>query len=104
MIPGASSRSADLGELDLPGNMAVIFAAAFRSYGAPLSRDTRVSCWQALKVFSRFLAQEGGVADVEDITTGCSAVMCCGSMPSNLGDESPVRSGSGTIASSTSSG
>ena len=30
----------------------------------------------------------------------CSAVMCCGSMPSNLGDESPVRSGSGTIASS----
>ena len=66
---GELAQRFDLGELDLPGNMAVIFAAAFRSRGAPLSRDTRVSCWQALKVFSRFLAQEGGVADVEDLTT-----------------------------------
>ncbi len=59
----------DLGELDLPGTMAVIFAAAFRSHYAPLSRETRVNCWQALKAFSRFLAQDGGVAGVEDLTT-----------------------------------
>lgn len=59
----------DLGELDLPGTLAVIFAAAFRSHYAPLSRETRVNCWQALKAFSRFLAQDGGVAGVEDLTT-----------------------------------
>jgi len=66
---GELAQRFDLGELDLPGNMAVIFAAAFRSHCAPLSRDTRVNCWQALKVFSRFLAQGAGVAGVEDLTT-----------------------------------
>jgi hypothetical protein len=66
---GELAQRFDLGELNLPGNMAVIFAAAFRGHYAPLSRDTRVNCWQALKVFSRFLAQEGGVVGVEDLTT-----------------------------------
>src|SRR4051812_3176470 len=65
---GELAQRFDLGELNLPRAIAVIFAAAFRSHYAPLSRDTRVNCWHALQVFSRFAAEHGGVAGVEDLT------------------------------------
>jgi hypothetical protein len=34
-----------------------------------VSTETRINCWQALRVFSRFLAEDGAVAGVHDLTT-----------------------------------
>ena len=59
----------DLGRLDLPFGIAILLADAFRHHHAASSRDTQRHCWMALRAFARFVAEDGLVLSVNDLTS-----------------------------------
>lgn len=59
----------DLDKLGLPSDVARLLADAFRHHHAASSRDTQRHCWMALRTFARFVAADGLVLSVGDLTS-----------------------------------
>lgn len=59
----------DLSRLGLPLDVAMLLADAFRHHHAASSRNTQRHCWMALHAFARFVAQDGHVLSVDDLTS-----------------------------------
>src|SRR5208283_2394188 len=66
---GGVTKHYDLGRLDLPSDVAMLLADAFRHHHAASSRDTQRHCWMALRAFARFVAEDGLVLSVDDLTS-----------------------------------
>lgn len=62
-------RRYDLGSLGLPPDIAMLLAEAFRHHHAASSRDTLRHCWMALRVFARFVLEDGLVLSVDDLSS-----------------------------------
>lgn len=59
----------DVGKLDLPLDIAMLLADAFRHHHAASSHDTQRHCWMALRAFARFAAEDGLVRSTSDLTS-----------------------------------
>jgi integrase len=59
----------DVAQLNLPAELVVPYAEAFRGHHAASSPATRHACWNALRFFARFLADGGGGQAPADLTT-----------------------------------
>lgn len=59
----------ELAQLNLPAELVLPYAEAFRGHYAASSPATRHACWNALKFFARFLADGGGGRAPADLTT-----------------------------------
>jgi len=66
---GGVTKRYDLGRLGLPSGVAMLLADAFRHHHAASSRDTQRHCWMALRAFARFVAEDGLVLSVDDLTS-----------------------------------
>ena len=66
---GEVTKRYDLGRLGLPCDVAMLLADAFRHHHAASSRDTQRHCWMALRAFARFVAEDGLVVSVDDLTS-----------------------------------
>ena len=66
---GEIAKRYDIGTLDLPREVAALLADAFLHHHAASSHDTQRHCWMALRTFSRFVIEDGGVLSTHDLTT-----------------------------------
>jgi len=66
---GDVTKRYDPGSLGLPPDIAMLLADAFRQHHAASSRNTQRHCWRALRTFARFVAEDGLVLSVDDLTT-----------------------------------
>jgi hypothetical protein len=66
---GELEQRFDLAALALPADLAGLLADAFRAVDAGSTLRTRHSRWQALRLFARFVAEDGAVRSTRDLTT-----------------------------------
>lgn len=66
---GQPQQRFDFAEIGLPTRLIAPFAEAFRGHHAPMAKGTRLQGWKAMKVFASFLAEEGTVSDLSDLTS-----------------------------------
>jgi integrase len=66
---GAVTKHYDLGSLPLPRDVVLLLADAFRHHHAASRPATQRHCWRALRIFSRFAAEDGAVHASGDLTT-----------------------------------
>ncbi len=59
----------DLATLGLPADVTLLLADAFAAHYAALGRESRLGCWQALRIFARFAHADGGLATAGDLGT-----------------------------------
>ena len=66
---GAIVQCFDLADLALPDDLADLLAEAFRGVDAGSTVGTRHSRWRALRLFARFIVEDGAVRSTRDLTT-----------------------------------
>jgi integrase len=66
---GALAQSFDVAKLGLSREFTALFADAFRIHYAGAVAATRKGCWKALRVFARFIAEDGGISVPANLTT-----------------------------------
>jgi|SRR5579872_2139429 len=66
---GAVVQVFDLDLLGLSRAFATLLADAFRTHYAGAAVATRKGCWKALRIFARFIADDGGIAGPGDLGT-----------------------------------
>jgi hypothetical protein len=66
---GTVAQAFDLGKLGLSHELTMLFADAFRMHYAGSAVATRKGCWKALRIFARFVVEDGGIAVPANLTT-----------------------------------
>ena len=66
---GERGKVRDFSALGLPDDVATLLAEAFRSHYAASREAARRTSWTGIKVFARFVREEGGLGAVADLTT-----------------------------------
>lgn len=66
---GAAVQTFDLAKLGLSCEITALFADAFRMHYADATAATRKGCWKALRKFTRFISEDGGIAVPANLTT-----------------------------------
>ena len=67
-VPG-KGREYDFGSLELPPDIAKLFAYAFRNYPGPLTHDSQQSFWYSIRAFADFVREDAKVNSVADLTS-----------------------------------
>ncbi|HDA7940166.1 TPA: hypothetical protein O5V90_002752, partial [Staphylococcus aureus] len=66
---GEVVRRFDFHPLGLPADIAMLLADAFRNHHAASTQETQRHCWMALRTFARFVAEDGLILSVNDLTS-----------------------------------
>jgi len=74
---GETRKHYDLAKLSLPPDITSLLRAAFAGHHAASEAETLRHCWHALKVFSRFVADDNEVRSATDLTTSMVGRYTC---------------------------